>query len=159
MDKLNYLTKDYLADLTKKVITIEEWRAFAKNYSLNNKNDSANKLIARFIDKIESRHITNDDLSTFDYLTNIFIKNTNDKQIINNFDKLTLKKTLQNIYKHCQKMGVVREIGEKSVKYSYDMKHMSGYSTIKNMYLFLLQTPKTINKPPKKEKAKKTTKK
>lgn len=159
MNKLNYLTKDYEEEITKKVITIEEWRAYAKSYAISNKNDTANKHADRFIMKVSARQITNEDLKTFDYFTNIFVKSNQDKQTINNIDKLTLKKTLQNIYTHCQKMAVCRELGKNSITYSYDMKHLTAYTTLKSMFLYLLSKPKTINKPPKKDKAKKTTKK
>lgn len=157
--KLVYKIEDYKKEIEKKVINIEGFRNFAKSYKESNKNDTATKMIDRFILAVASKKISNEDLNKFDYLANVFVIEKTDRQKINNIDKLTLKKTLQNIYNHCQKMAVKRTATDTAYKYNFDMVHLSGYALIRNMFMYLLQTTKVVNKPPKKEKAKKTAKK
>ena len=157
---VNYTSKDYENYIKSLVIDKDTQKALNNNYKASNKNDSINKLATRFIDKIKSKKIDNDTLdTTFNYFIDILVVDNNDKLKLKNVDKFTLKTQLFNIYNKCMNMGVIRLVSENQITFSYGMKHKTALACLKDMFKELLANKKIFNKPPKKQKAKKTIKK
>ena len=157
---VNYTSNDYLTYVKSLVIDKDTQKALNNNYKTSNKNDSINKLATRFIDKIKSKKIDNDTLdTTFNYFIDILVVNDNDKLKLKNIDKFTLKTQLFNIYNKCMTIGVIRSVSDSQVTFSYGEKHKTALSCLKDMFKMLLANKKIFNKPPKKQKTKKTIKK
>lgn len=153
-------TQLYEIELKNKLITNEQLKILNKNYSVSNKNDTINKLANRFILQVKSKKISNDVIdTTFNYFIDILVKNDNDKKALKDIEKQVLKHELQNIYNNAKNVGVIVTNTNDNKVLSYGLKHKTGISCIKNMLLILLANKKIINKPPKKQKAKKSIKK
>lgn len=149
INKTTYTVADYRTEVKSLVITHTQFSEFAKIYKQNNKKDTLNNLLLRFLDKINSRKITNDDLNIFDYITNLFIIDEQNKKKILNRDKFILKSNLQEIYKKCQNFDVVATKIENGKIFSMDFKHKSPYKTFCDLYKKLLAVKKTIKTQPK----------
>ena len=151
--------REYINEQKNKVISIREYLQFAKAYKASNKHDTLNKMGDRFIQALQKKKITNDDLNKFDYFANLFIKDDNNKKSINNIDKFTLKAKLVDLYKQTKKFGGIKTSNDTSVTYEMGLKNASVFKTMQSLYIMLLSDKMTQAKPPKKEKAKKTIKK
>lgn len=150
---------EYKKGIINKVIDIKAFFNANKNYKTTTKNDTLNKMIERFLNVLKSKKITNEDLNKFDYFTNLFVVNNDDKQKINNIDKFTLKTMIIKIYNETKKLGVIKTQNDNIITYEMGLKSASVFKTMQSMYILLLSEKLTQTKPPKKEKAKKTIKK
>ena len=151
--------KEYVNEQKNKVITIKEYLQLARNYKTSNKHDTLNKMGDRFIQALQKKKITNDNLNKFDYFTDLFVKDDNNKKLINNIDKFTLKNKLVDLYKQTKKFGGIKTSNDTNITYEMGLKSASVYKTMQSLYIMLLSDKLTQAKPPKKEKAKKTIKK
>lgn len=152
-------SQQYENNLKSKLVDNETLKAIKKGYAESNKNDTLSALADRFVIAVSKPKITNEELNRFRYFVNILVKDESEKEVINSIDPFTLKNKLKDIYNRCQKMGVIITSTETEKVYSYGMKHSTGLTYLKELFKCLLATKLVVKKPPKKEKAKKTTKK
>lgn len=157
--KLSEVQK-YLDELKTRIIGQKALTILNKNYKETHKNDSINKLADRFLLKVKAKKIDNESLkTTFTYFIDLLVIDKNDQQKIKNMELQVLKHQLATIYEKCQNVGVVKTNNDNSYSLTYGLKHKTGIFCIKNMLLMLLANKKIVNKPPKKQKAKKSIKK
>lgn len=152
-------SQQYEKTLKSKLIDNETLKAIKKGYAESNKNDTLSALANRFVIEMAQPKVSNDQLNKFKYFINLLVVSESDRNALNSIDAFTLKNKLKDIYNKCQKTGVIVVKKETSTEYLYGFKHSTGLTYLKECFKILLATKLIVNKPPKKEKAKKTTKK
>lgn len=158
--EIKYTSKDYNLYIKGLVIDQKTQKQVNETYKQQNKNDTLSKLASRFIDIVKSKKIDNKTIeTTFNYFTSVLVVSESDRQKINALDKFVLKSKLVEIYNKCQTNGTIKTIIDNQIIYNYGMKHKTPLACLKDMYKTLLAEKKIFNKPPKKEKAKKSIKK
>lgn len=154
---------EYLREQKKSVLDLEKWTTYKANYKQANDHNKNYTSIARQIDGLllscANKKITNQDIDQLKTFCNYMLRDTSKIDTLNNMSELDFKKAVVNVYDKCQKVGVVKTSDDTTIKRAVDLVHKRGEATLKDMLLLLFSVEQVENKPPKKEKAKKTIKK
>lgn len=155
--------EQFLKNQKESILDKAKWQGYCLNYKQAHDHDknymSISKQVAKLIDSIASKKVTNKDIDDLKNFGEYMLKNENDIKWLKDCDGLEFKQYICKIYDKTQSIGVVTERTDTTITRKIDFKKASGVSVLRNFMLLMFSKFGVEQRPPKKEKAKKTIKK